>query len=94
MSSLIANAVAPQQRERDPEIAKRPAYISYCRVCGGMTGCCAADESNCASAAEFAREVIAAKQILERETAAEVWAGQWCICHEVAPGLFDAQEII
>lgn len=68
---------------RDPEKAKKPAYISYCRTCGGMTGACDTERTD--DAAEFAREVIAAGQILERETAAEVWNGKWCICHDGAP---------
>ena len=71
------------QRQRDPEVAKKPAYISYCRICGGMTGACDPERTDAAS--EFAREVIAAGQILQRETAAEVWAGKWCICHDGTP---------
>ncbi len=74
----------------DPAKAAKPAYISYCRTCGGMTGAC--DPDHTADAAEFAREVIAAGQILERKTAADVWAGEWCTCHDGAPWPQEAEQ--
>jgi hypothetical protein len=58
------------ERQRDPEVAKKPAYISYCRRCGGMTGACADTPERAKDAAQFVSECIAAGLIIERKTAA------------------------
>lgn len=79
------------ERQRDPEVAKKPAYISYCRRCGGMTGCCADSPERAKDAAQFASECIAAGLIVERKTAADVWSATWCECPELMRG--EPQEV-
>lgn len=76
--------------KRDPEVAKKPAYISYCRECGGMTGCCADTPERRQDVAQFASECIAAGLVVEHKTAADVWAATWCKCDQQPeqPGLF------
>lgn len=68
---------------RDPKVAAKPAYISYCRKCGGMTGCCADTPERAKDAAEFTSECIAAGLIVERKTAHDVWNGTWCDCDRI-----------
>ena len=63
-----------------PALAAKPAYISRCRKCGGMTGCCSDDREDKALAAQFARDAIRAGDILERGIAADVWGATWCNC--------------
>jgi hypothetical protein len=78
------------ERQRDPEVAKKPAYISYCRVCGGMTGCCADTPERARDVAKFASECITGGLIVERKTAADVWSATWCTCgqEQEQPTLF------
>lgn len=79
----------------DPETAKKPAYISYCRKCGGMTGCCADEGKRANDVASFVSEAIRYGQTVERKTAADVWSATWCECDTTneQPTLFDKQEV-
>jgi hypothetical protein len=75
---------------KDPEHAAKPAYISRCRKCNGMTGCCTDDDKHAKETARFASEVIRDGQILEHGCVSDVWAATWCNCHEPPQaGLFD-----
>lgn len=84
--TAMGQRINMSERQRDPEVAKKPAYISYCRRCGGMTGCCADNPQNAKSAAEFVSECIAGGLIIERKTAADVWSATWCNCPELLRG--------
>lgn len=79
--------------KRDPETARKPAYISYCRKCGGMTGACADTPERAKDVADFARECIAGGLIIERKTAADVWAAQWCKCDDLLGQKADGGQI-
>lgn len=70
------------ERQRDPEIAKKPAYIAYCRRCGGMTGCCADEPRHAKDVTKFITEAVQSDEIVKHETAADVWAATWCTCDQ------------
>lgn len=62
--------------------AMKPAYISYCRVCGGMTSACTDRPQIAREVSKFIQECVGAGMVVLHKTAADVWAAQCCQCDE------------
>lgn len=66
--------------EAREEVQQQPAYIAYCRKCGGMAGACADEVGHAESVAQFVQECVSAGLIVERGTALEAVNAIWCDC--------------
>ena len=91
--------VIREKRETMPEHCSdptAPAYISYCRTCHGMTGCCADELNHRADVGAFVAACIHAGDYIQRSDAAAVWAATWCTCinDNGQPLLFTEERLV
>lgn len=62
-----------------------PAYVGYCKTCGGINACCVDDAAHRKETAKFCAEIVRRGDRLERKTVGYVRTeafGLWCTCHK------------
>jgi hypothetical protein len=74
----------------DEERDKKPAYISYCKQCNGITGASVDTPEYANDTARFVAECIRGGMTIQRKTAADVRTEKWCDCDSASdqPTLF------